>query len=129
MNDTIGYVCKSIGVIEFCMLLAAAVICGDLGACFKAVGTAFASVNQMGWVSMVIMLWVIGSGWYKCCKWATSTVAGECAVVVRVEALSVGGQNACGVSVVLCQLRGSLPCGMLHAVIGATPVVMTRWLL
>jgi len=80
----------------------------------------------MGWVNMVIVMWGIGSRWYKHWRWATSTVMWECSVVMIREASSVGGQDTCAVSVVLCQVWVALLCGILHAGISATMVVMTE---
>jgi len=45
VKETVGYVCKSSGAVEFCMQLATTVIFGDVGVCFNAVGAAFALVN------------------------------------------------------------------------------------
>ncbi len=85
-------------------------IVGGFGSCFNASGAmlcVFALVNgrrsnQMGWVNMVVVMWVFGGGWCKRCRWATSAVMWECSVVVIREASSVGGQGACDVSVLLC---------------------------
>jgi len=74
VKETVGYICESSGAFEFCKLLAAAVIFGGVGACLNAVGAAFTSVNgcsvrrrsdRMGWVRMVVVMGVIGGGWYK----------------------------------------------------------------
>jgi len=78
----------------------------------------------MGWVNMDVVMWIVSSRWYNHCRWATSTVMWECMVVMKEEALSVGGQSACEVSIVLCQVCVALPCWVLHAIIGATMVVV-----
>jgi len=73
---------------------------------------------------MVVMMWVIGGGWYKHCRWATSAVMWECLVVVKGEVSSVGGWGACEVSVVSCQVCFAPSCWVLHAVVGTTVVVV-----
>jgi len=62
------------------MLLVTAVILGEFGACFNAIGTVLcvsALVNgwsggqrsdQMSWVNMVVVMWVVGGRWYKRCR-------------------------------------------------------------
>jgi len=137
VKETIGYGCKSSGVIEFCVLLSAAVIFDDFNT-ISTVSCVFASVNGwsirrrsdwMGWVDMVIMMCVVGSGWYKHCKWVTSAVMWECLVMMEGESSSVGGRGACEVSVLLCWVWFSVLCGMWHAVFDASMMVMTGWLL